>query len=331
MRAILLELSDGTFNAAMAEVAPRACELGDVLVDVQYSSINYKDALALTNAGPVVRTWPMIPGIDGAGIVLESRHPDFAPGDSILVNGWGLGEVQWGCLAERATLRGDWLLKLPEGLSARTAMIFGTAGYTSMLCTMAIEESGLVPGDGEVLVTGATGGVGSLAVLLLSRLGYRVVASTGRTSEAGYLEELGAATVIDRAELARPGKPLLKERWAAAVDVAGGVTLANVCASTRYGGIVAACGLAESINLPASVAPFILRGVTLRGIDSVMAPMAKRRRAWSRLADVGPEGLDLIGREIAFDRTIDEARELLAGRVRGRVAVRIDNRQAGSA
>ncbi|MFN8935737.1 MAG: MDR family oxidoreductase, partial [Pseudomonadota bacterium] len=277
--ALLLEKDDAGFRAGLATLDESRLPAGDVLVRNEYSTLNYKDGLALTQRAPVVRTWPMVPGIDGAGTVLESSHPDWRPGDRFVLNGWGVGETHWGCLAQRARLKGDWLVRLPEAFTPRQAMAIGTAGYTAMLCVLALERHGLAPGAGEVLVTGATGGVGSVAVALLARLGHRVVAATGKPQEAAYLEQLGAAQVIDRAELAAPGKPLQKERWAAVVDAVGSHTLVNALAQTRYGGVVAACGLAQGHELPGTVRPFILRGVTLAGIDSVMAPHALREQA----------------------------------------------------
>jgi acrylyl-CoA reductase (NADPH) len=289
-----------------------------------YSTLNYKDGLALTNRSPVVRLWPMVPGIDGAGEVLQSDHPDWKAGDAFILNGFGVGETHWGCLAQRARLKGEWLVPLPTGLSPRRAMAIGTAGYTAMLCVMALERHGLKPGDGEVLVTGATGGVGSVAVLLLSRLGYRVVAVTGKAAQADYLTRLGAQAVMDRSELAAPGKPLQKERWAGVVDAVGSHTLANACAQVRYGGAVAACGLAQGHDLPATVMPFILRGVSLLGVDSVMAPQALRRQAWARLArDLDLAALDSLTTEIGLSEALDGARRLMAGEVVGRLVVRI--------
>jgi acrylyl-CoA reductase (NADPH) len=327
-KALLLEKDQAGFRAGVASLEdsrlPGIAE-GGVLVKLEYSTLNYKDGLALTNRSPVVRLWPMVPGIDGAGTVLESEHADWKAGDRFVHNGWGVGETHWGCLAERARLNGDWLVKLPAALSARQAMAIGTAGYTAMLCVMALDAHGVTPGSGEVLVTGATGGVGSVAVALLARRGHRVVAATGKAGEAAYLKALGAAEVIDRAELAAPGKPLQKERWAAVVDAVGSNTLANALAQTRYGGMVAACGLAQGMDLPASVAPFILRGVTLAGIDSVMAPRAKREQAWSRLAaELDPAALESMVTEIGLDGAVDAARRLMDGGVRGRIVVRID-------
>jgi acrylyl-CoA reductase (NADPH) len=266
----------------------------------------------------------MVPGIDGAGTVLESTHPDWKPGDRAVLNGWGVGETHWGCLAERARLKGDWLVPLPAAFTPRQAMAIGTAGYTAMLCVLALERHGVRPDAGDVLVTGATGGVGSVATALLARLGWRVTAATGKAAEADYLKQLGAAAVIDRAELAAPGKPLQKERWAAVVDAVGSHTLVNALAQTRYGGVVAACGLAQGMDLPGTVAPFILRSVTLAGVDSVMAPMPLRRQAWERLArDLDPALLEAMTSEAGLDGAIDAAQRLMSGQVRGRVVVRI--------
>jgi len=321
-KALLLEKDDAGFRAAVKSVDEAALPEGDVLVRVEHSTINYKDALAITDQSPIVRAWPMVAGIDGAGTVVESSHPRWKPGDRVVHNGWGVGETRWGCLAERARLKGEWLVALPTSLSTRQAMAIGTAGYTAMLSVLALERHGIRPGNGDVLVTGATGGVGSIAVAVLAKLGHRVVAATGKASETGYLRELGAAEVIDRGALGAPGKPLQKERWAAAIDAVGSHTLANALAQTRYRGIVAACGLAQGHDLPATVMPFILRGVTLAGIDSVMAPLALREQAWQRLAsDLDPKLLALIGDDVALEDAIAKASELLAGRVRGRVVV----------
>ena len=323
--AILLEKSDAGFQAGLTALDPARLPPGDVTVAVEYSTINYKDALALTNKGPVVRNWPMVPGIDGAGTVVESSNTAWQVGDRVVHNGWGVGETHWGCLAERARLKGDWLVRLPDNFSARQAAAIGTAGYTAMLCVLALEDHGLLPGAGEVLVTGATGGVGSVAVALLARLGHKVVAATGKASEADYLMSLGAASVIDRAELGSVGKPLQKERWAGVVDALGSHTLANALAQTRYGGVVAACGLAQGMDLPGSVAPFILRNVTLAGVDSVMTPRARRQRAWNRLAsDLDPALLESMIDEIALgDAVFARAAALMAGSFRGRTVVKI--------
>ncbi|MDP3203354.1 MAG: MDR family oxidoreductase [Hydrogenophaga sp.] len=302
---------------------------GDVTVRVAYSTLNYKDGLAITGKSPVVRSFPMVPGIDFAGSVTQSDHPKWKVGDRVLLNGFGVGETHWGGLAQMARVKGDWLVALPETLSERDAMAVGTAGYTAMLCLMALQrhwlEAGVAPGSGEVLVTGANGGVGSVAISLLAGLGHTVVASTGRPQEADYLKSLGAATVIDRSELSAPGKPLQKERWIGVVDSVGSHTLANACASTRYGGAVAACGLAQGMDLPASVAPFILRGVTLYGVDSVMAPMARREAAWETLAKtLNRTRLAAITTEIGLAEAIASASDILAGRVRGRLVVDVN-------
>jgi acrylyl-CoA reductase (NADPH) len=322
-KALLLNKAD-SFSAAVQAVDSVNLPAGDVTVAIEYSTLNYKDGLAITNKGPVVRNWPMVAGIDGAGTVLESAHPDWKPGDAFIHNGWGVGETHWGCLAEKARLKGDWLVKLPAAFTTRQAMCIGTAGYTAMLCVMALEDRGVQPGDGEVLVTGATGGVGSVAVALLAKLGYKVVAATGKLSEEGYLKSLGASSIMDRAELSQPGKPFQKERWAGVVDAVGSNTLANSLAQTRYGGTVAACGLAQGMDLPTTVMPFILRGVTLVGVDSVMAPIALRQRAWSRLAqDLNPALLESMIEEVPLEAAIDKAHALMDGKVRGRVVVRI--------
>ncbi len=323
-KALLLEKGEGGFSAGLAQIDESRLPAGDVLVAPAYSTLNYKDGLAITNRGPVVRQWPMVPGIDGAGTVLESTHPGWQAGDRFVLNGWGVGETHWGCLAERARLKGDWLVKLPAAFTPRQAMAIGTAGYTAMLCVLALERHGLKPGDGDVLVTGATGGVGSVATALLARQGHRVVAVTGKPQEADYLAKLGAAVVLDRAEFAAAGKPLQKERWAAVVDAVGSHTLANALAQTRYGGVVAACGLAQGMDLPASVAPFILRGVTLAGIDSVMAPRARREQAWARLAqDLDATLLETMVEEVPLEGAVDAAARLMAGQVRGRLVVKV--------
>jgi acrylyl-CoA reductase (NADPH) len=322
-KALLLENVDG-FKARVAEVDQPPLPQAEVSVLVAYSTLNYKDGLAITNKGPVVRNWPMVAGIDGAGIVTESNHPAWAVGDAVLHNGWGVGETRWGCLAESVQLKGDWLVKLPAAFTPRQAMSIGTAGYTAMLCVLALEDHGVKPESGEVLVTGATGGVGSVAIALLGKLGYTVVAATGKASEEAYLKSLGATSIMDRAALAAPGKPFQKERWAGVVDPVGSHTLANALAQTRYGGVVAACGLAQGMDLATTVMPFILRGVTLAGIDSVMAPLAKRQRAWERLAhDLDPALLESMIQEITLEQAIGKAQELMDGKLRGRVVVRI--------
>jgi len=295
---------------------------GDVDVAVEATTVNYKDGLAITGRGPVVRRWPLIPGIDLAGTVLRSTHADWKEGDKVVLNGWGVGETHHGAFAGRARLNGDWLVPLPESFSAKDAMAIGTAGYTAMLSVMALEDAGLRPEAGPVVVTGASGGVGSVAVALLSKLGWTVIASTGRPAEAGWLRDLGASEIIDRAELSEPGKPLAKERWAGGVDAVGSHTLANVLAATRYGGVVTCCGLAQGLDLPASVAPFILRGISLLGIDSVMAPKPRRLQAWKRLAeDLDPAKLRAIATDIDFDGILDAAGKIIDGQIRGRVVV----------
>ncbi len=324
-KAIHLSRPEGGFAAAEVELDRSVLPQADVTVRIEHSSLNYKDALAIANRGPVVRQWPMIPGIDGAGVVEASDSEEFRVGDRVILNGWGVGEHWFGCLAQYARLKSDWLIPMPDRLDSRSAMALGTAGYTAMLCVQAIERHHVRPGAGEVLVTGAAGGVGSIAVALLAHLGYRVVASTGRAAEADYLKSLGAAEVIDRAELAAPGKPLARERWAAAVDTVGSHTLANACAATRYGGVVAACGMAQGLDFPASVAPFILRGVTLRGVDSVMASRAERISAWQRLSHVlDALRLDDIVHEIGLSQVIAHAHKLMAGEVRGRICVDVN-------
>ncbi|HND23625.1 MAG TPA: MDR family oxidoreductase [Rhodocyclaceae bacterium] len=324
-KAILIEKDEAGYRAGVRELDDSALPEGDVTVRVAYSCLNYKDGLAITGKGPVVRKFPLVAGIDLAGTVEASSHPGIAVGDAVVLNGWGVGEGHWGGLAQRARLRGDWLIPLPAAFTPRQAMAIGTAGYTAMLCVMALERHGVTPAQGEVLVTGANGGVGSVAIALLAKLGYTVVASTGRLDEAGFLKSLGAAEVIDRAPFSAPGRPLAKERWAGAVDTVGSHTLANVCASMRYRGTVAACGLAQGMDLPATVAPFILRGVTLAGVDSVMCPRAERIEAWNRLArDLDMSKLDLITHEIGLAEAIPTAAALLAGQVRGRVVVDVN-------
>lgn len=298
---------------------------GDVTVAVKYSTMNYKDALAITGQAPVVRKFPMVPGIDLVGVVEESSHAEFKPGDMVVLNGWGVGENHWGGLGQKARLNGDWLIPLPEAFTPQQAMAIGTAGYTAMLCVMALEQHGVTPDQGDILVTGAAGGVGSVALALLSKLGYRVIASTGRPEDAPYLKAMGAADIIDRAELSEPGRPLAKERWAGAVDVVGSQTLANVCAGLKYGGTVAACGLAGGMDLPATVAPFILRGVTLAGVDSVMCPKPKRLEAWRRLAEyLDIAKLEQMSVEIPLTKVIDTADLLLKGQIKGRLVVDVN-------
>lgn len=325
-RAILLNKNeDGSTRAELTQLDEAQLPAdGEVTVALDYSTINYKDGLAITGKSPVVRKWPMVPGIDGAGTVLASSHPDWKPGDRFLHNGWGVGEMHMGCLAERAKLKADWLIPLPHGMSARTAMAIGTAGYTAMLCAMALAEQGVKPEHGEVLVTGASGGVGSVAIAILAARGYKVVASTGKMAESAYLTSLGATEVIDRAELSAPGKPLQKERWAGVVDSVGSHTLANAVAQVRYGGTVAACGLAQGMDFPSSVAPFILRGVKLIGVDSVMAPRERRIDAWANLAlEMKEDTLQTITQEIGLADAMAWAPKILAGGVRGRLVVNV--------
>ena len=297
---------------------------GDVTVRVGWSTINYKDGLAITGKAPVVRRFPMIPGIDFAGEVEASSHPDWKPGDKVILNGWGTGETHLGAYAEKARVKGQWLVRLPASMSPREAMAIGTAGYTAMLAVMALERHGIKPEQGPVVVTGAAGGVGSVAIALLAKLGFQVIASTGRREEADYLKGLGASEIIDRAELPAPGKPLAKERWIGGIDSVGSTTLANLLSMTKYGGAVAACGLAGGMDLPSSVAPFILRGVSLLGIDSVMCPLALRNEAWRRLeSDLDRGKLEQMTREIGLSEVIGEAGSILEGRVRGRIVVKI--------
>jgi acrylyl-CoA reductase (NADPH) len=298
---------------------------GDVTVDVEYSTLNFKDGLAITGKSPVVRKFPMVPGIDLAGVVSDSSHADWSKGDRVVLNGFGVGETHWGGFAQRARLSGDWLVPLPAEFTTAQAMAIGTAGYTASLCVDALVRHGVAPDQGEILVTGATGGVGSVAIALLTKAGFTVAAATGKSSEATYLEKLGASTVLDRAEFAEKGKPLQKERWAGVVDTLGSFTLANACAQTRYGGAVAACGLAQGMDFPASVAPFILRGVSLLGVDSVMAPKPPRIAAWERLArDLDSSALDSIATQIPLDDVIGAAGELMDGKVRGRIVVDVN-------
>ena len=321
----ILIRNDNGYTAELATLDDAQLPEGNVTVAISHSTINYKDGLAITGKSPVVRQFPMVPGIDFAGEVTESRDSRYAPGDKVILNGWAVGEKYWGGLAQKGRFNADWLVPMPEKLTPRQAMTVGTAGYTAMLCVMALEKGGLKPGAGKILVTGANGGVGSFAVAFLSRLGYAVIASTGRPEESDYLKKLGAGEIIHRDELNSPGKPLMKERWAGAVDSLGGVTLANVCASTAYGGIVAACGLAQSMDFPASVAPFILRGVTLAGIDSVMRPYADRVAAWEKIAGLADDALfGEIGSEISLEEAIPTATAILAGKVRGRVVVDVN-------
>ncbi len=324
-KGIQIEKDDDHYSVTLQEIDETLLPAGDVEVKVAYSTLNYKDGLAITGKSPVVRRFPMIPGVDLAGTVTASDNPDYQIGDAVVLNGWGVGEVHWGGLAQKARLKGEWLVPLPDAFTPQQAMAIGTAGYTAMLCVMALERHGVSPDKGDILVTGAAGGVGSVAVAILSRLGYRVVAVSGRTEETDYLKGLGADEVLPRADFEQPGKPLAKERWAGAVDVVGSQVLANVCASLKYGGVVAACGLAGGMDLPATVAPFILRGVTLAGIDSVMCPRPQRLEAWSRLArDLDISKLETMTRVIGLSEAITTAPLLLAGQVRGRVVVDVE-------
>jgi len=323
-KAIRIDKADKGTTAALTQFDEAELMEGDVTVRVEWSTLNYKDGLALTGKSPVVRRFPMIAGIDFAGTVEASSNPNWKPGDKVIGNGWGMGETHLGAYAEKVRVKGDWLVRLPDGMSARDAMAIGTAGYTAMLSVLALENHGLKPADGPVVVTGAAGGVGSVAIAVLSKLGYHVIASTGRTSEEGYLKGLGAAEIIDRNELSAPGKPLGKERWAGGVDSVGSTTLSNLLAMTKYRGAIAACGLAGGMDLPSSVAPFILRGICLLGIDSVMCPLPLRKQAWTRLAtDLDAAKLADITQEIALDQVIDAGAKVLAGQVRGRIVVKI--------
>jgi len=323
-KAIVINKTDGGQTAALGDFAAEDLMDGDVTIAVDWSTVNYKDGLALTGKAPVVRRFPMIAGIDFAGTVESSSHPAWKSGDQVILNGWGLGETHLGALAEKARVKGDWLVRRPPAISARDAMAIGTAGYTAMLAVLALERAGIAPTRGPIVVTGAAGGVGSVAIAILAKLGYSVIASTGRTQETAYLKELGAAEVIDRKELTAAVRPLAKERWAGGIDAVGSTTLANVLAMTRYGGAVAACGLAGGMDLPTTVAPFILRGVSLLGIDSVMCPTPLRVEAWRRLEN----GLDraklaAITTEIGLSDAIDAAKRIIAGEVRGRIVVKI--------
>ena len=325
MQAIIINKDDNGYSAQMSQVEEQQLPAGDVLIQVDYSTLNYKDSLAITGASPVVRNFPMVPGIDFAGTVEHSDHADFKAGDQVVLNGFGVGEGHWGGLAQKARVKGDWLVPLPTAFTPKQAMTIGTAGYTAMLCVMALEQQGVNPDQGEILVTGAAGGVGSVAISLLAKLGYNVVASSGRPEEKDYLLSLGATQVMDRNELNEKGRPLAKERWAGAIDVAGSHTLANICASMKYGGTVAACGLAQGYDLPATVMPFILRGVTLAGIDSVYRPKADRIAAWNRLAeDLDLTHLDAIMTEITLGQALETAQEQMQGLTRGRFVVNVN-------
>jgi acrylyl-CoA reductase (NADPH) len=322
--AIRIDKDDKGYRASETNFDEADLMDGDVTVAVSHSTINYKDGLAITGKSPVVRRFPMIPGVDFAGVVETSTHRDFKPGDKVVLDGWGVGETHLGGYAKKARVKGDWLVPLPADISPAQAMAIGTAGYTAMLCVLALERHGLTPAQGPVIVTGAAGGVGSVAIAILSKLGWHVMASTGRAAEADYLKGLGAKEIVDRNELSAPGRPLGKERWIAGVDSVGSHTLANVLSQTKYGGAVAACGLAQGMDLPASVAPFILRGVALLGVDSVMCPQGPRREAWARLStDLDPAKLAAMTRTIKLSEVIAVAPDILAGKVRGRIVVEV--------
>jgi len=324
-KAILLNKTDEGLNCQLTELSEVDLMEGDVTVKVEYSTLNYKDGLAITGKAPVVRHWPMVPGIDFAGEVIDSNNDDWQAGDKVILNGWGVGEVHWGGLAEKARVNGDWLIKLPENMTSRQAMSVGTAGYTAMLCIIKLQQHGVTPDMGDILVTGASGGVGSIATSILSNLGYSVIASTKPGEESEHVKSLGAKETIDRTELSERGKPLAKERWVGAVDCAGSHTLANICASLRYGGIVAACGLAQGMDLPATVAPFILRGITLAGVDSVYAPRQDRESAWAQISEhLDVATLEANTKEINLDAAIQTAKDLIDDKLIGRVVVATD-------
>ena len=323
-KAIVIDKTDAGQTARLTDFDEKDLMDGDVTVRVEFSTVNYKDGLAITGEAPVVRRFPMIAGVDFAGTVESSTHPDWKPGDPVILNGWGLGETHLGAYAEKGRVKGDWLVRRPAGISARDAMAIGTAGYTAMLAVMALERAGIDSSRGPIIVTGAAGGVGSVAVALLAKLGYAVAAATGRPEEADYLKGLGATEIVNRSELTGPARPLAKERWAGGIDVVGSTTLANVLSMTRYGGAVAACGLAGGMDLPTSVAPFILRGVSLMGIDSVMCPLALRAEAWRRLeADLDQKKLATMVNQIGLDGVIAAGRAIVDGKVRGRIVVKI--------
>ncbi|MBL7002723.1 MAG: oxidoreductase [Gammaproteobacteria bacterium] len=324
-KSILIDKVDSDYQVSLTESDESILPEGDVNIDVQYSSLNYKDALAITGKSPVVRRFPMIPGIDFVGTVAKSSNPNFSEGMPVILNGWGVGETHMGGLSQKAVVNGDWLVPLPSAFNAKQAMAIGTAGYTAMLCVLALEKNGINPDSGKILVTGAAGGVGSVAVSVLSKLGYEVIALTGRAEESEYVTNLGASEIINRSELSEPGRPLNKERWAGVVDVVGSHVLANACASTQYGGIVTACGLAAGMDFPATVAPFILRGVSLIGIDSVMCPIERRLEAWQRLGqDLDPTKLASISNEMGLSNVMDAADDLLQGKIRGRIIVDVN-------
>ena len=324
-KGILIEKDEAGYRASLTDIDEGQLPAGDVTVRVSHSTLNYKDGLAITGKGPVVRRFPMVPGIDLVGTVEQTTHPEYKVGDAVVLNGWGVGEVHWGGLAQKARLNGNWLVPLPAQFTPQQAMAIGTAGYTAMLCVLALERHGVKPEHGEILVTGAAGGVGSVATAVLTKLGYTVVAVSGRPEESDYIKSLGAVEILDRALFSSPGKPLGKERWAGAVDVVGSHTLANVCATTKYRGVVTACGLAGGMDFPASVAPFILRAITLAGIDSVMCPRPDRLEAWRRLgSDLDIAKLGMISKEIGLNDAISHASKLLNGEIKGRVVVDVN-------
>ena len=324
-QAVLVEKDESGYRASLQSIDPSRLPEGDVTVQVEYSTLNYKDGLAITGKSPVVRQFPLVPGIDFAGTVIQSSNPDYAVGAKVVLNGWGVGETHWGGLAQLARVKGEWLVPLPAAFTTRQAMAIGTAGYTAALCVLALERHGVQPEDGEIVVSGAAGGVGNIAVALLAKRGYRVVAITGRPQEAEYVKSLGAVEILDRAAFAAPGKPLAKERWVGAVDVVGSHVLANICASTKYNGVVTACGLAAGMDLPATVAPFILRGVSLVGVESVVCSLARRLEAWDCLAQsLDAAKLETIAHEIGLTQAIATASDVLAGKVRGRVIVDVN-------
>ncbi|MCG7983022.1 MAG: oxidoreductase [Candidatus Thiodiazotropha lotti] len=325
-KGVLIDKQDENYTATISDIDEAMLPEGDVTIEVHYSSINYKDALAITGQSPVVRRFPMVPGIDLVGTVSSSTHGEYQPGDQVILNGWGVGENHWGGLAQKARVNGDWLVRLPKSLQPKEAMAIGTAGYTAMLCILALERNGITPDMGDILVTGASGGVGSVAIAILSKLDYSVIALSGKAeAESAFLKELGATEIIASEELAQPGRPLAKERWVGVVDVVGSHVLANACASTHYGGVVTACGLAGGMDFPATVAPFILRGVSLIGIDSVMCPKQTRQQAWDRLEqDLDLSKLSNIAEEIGLSEVIETADNLLARKIRGRRIVDVN-------
>lgn len=324
-KAIQINKDDEGYRAELVELDDNQLPEGDVTIDVEYSTLNYKDGLAITGKAPIIRSFPLTPGIDLAGTVSTSDHPDYKPGDKVVLNGWGVGEGHSGGLAQKARMKGDWLVPLPKQFTTKQAMAIGTAGYTAMLCVLALERNGVTPEQGEILVTGANGGVGSIAVSVLAKLGYQVVAMTGRPEESDFIKQLGASEIIDRKEYAEPAKPLARERWAGVVDVVGSHTLANSIAATKYNGTVAACGLAGGMDLPSTVAPFILRGITLAGVESVMCSKERRIEAWQRLAaDLDISNLEAIAQDIKLSEAIDNASLLLEGKIRGRVIVDVN-------